>query len=104
DAVFSLGFTPSRIPLLNQRWAPLPAMGPAVAVQDAGAVFPGGSQSGLRWNHAGAIEYELSFYEGFNHLPSFNPIPKFTSTGPEVDLQRFYPKMIMAGGDVAIPL
>ena len=104
EAVFSPAFTPSRIPLLNQRWAPFPSVPPAVALHDAGAVFPGGPQAGLRWNHAGAIEYELSFYEGFNHLPSFNLIPKLTSTGPEVDIQRFYPKMIMAGGDVAIPL
>jgi hypothetical protein len=105
EAVFSPAFTPSRIPLLNQRWAPLPATVPGgMALHDAGAVFPGGPQSGLRWNHAGAIEYELSFYQGFNHLPSFNLIPKFTSTGAELDIQRFYPKMIMAGGDLVIPL
>ena len=104
EAVFSPAFTPSRIPLLNQRWAPAPNLPPGVAVHDAGAVFPGGPQTGLRWNHAGGIEYELSFFEGFNHLPSFNVTPRFTPGGPRVDIQRFYPNMIMAGGDVAVPL
>jgi hypothetical protein len=104
EAVWLPRFTPSRIPLLNQRWAPVPALPPGVALRDAGAVFPGGSQSGLRWNHAGAIEYEFSFYEGFNHLPSFSVAPRLTRTGAEVDVQRFYPKMIMGGADVAVPL
>jgi hypothetical protein len=104
EAVFSPALTPSRIPLLNQRWAPTPKLPAGVALHDAGAAFPGGPQSGVRWNHAGAVEYELSFYEGFNHLPSFNVMPRFTAKGPQVDIQRFYPKMIMAGGDLAIPL
>jgi hypothetical protein len=104
EAVFSPAFTPSRIPLLNQRWAPIPGLPPGVGVRDSGAVFPGGPQFGLRWNHAGAIEYEVSFYEGFNNLPSFNVTPRLTGVRPEVDIQRFYPKMIMAGGDVAVPL
>lgn len=104
EAVFSPRFTPSRVPLLNQRWAPLPELPPGVAVRDKGAVFPGGPQYGLRWNHAGSVEYEMALYEGFNNLPSFNVTPRLTRTGPEVDLQRFYPKMIMAGGDIAAPL
>jgi hypothetical protein len=49
------------------------------------------------------VEYELSLYQGFNHLPSFEAVPHFTPSGIELDVQRFYPKMIMAGGDVAIP-
>jgi hypothetical protein len=104
EGVFSPGLTPSRIPLPNQRWAPVPALPPGVALRDTGAVFPGGPQYGLRWNHAGGIEYELAFYEGFNNLPSFNVTPRLTRNGPEVDIQRFYPNMIMGGGDVAIPL
>jgi hypothetical protein len=104
EAVFSPTFTPSRIPLIDQRWAPQPALAPPVKLHDAGAVFPGGPQTGVRWNHAGAIEYEVSFYEGFNNLPSFNTTPRFTPSGIDVGIQRFYPKMIMAGGDIAIPL
>ncbi len=104
EAVWSPRFTPSRIPLANQRWAPLPNLPPGVTLHDAGAIFPAASQSGLRWNHAGSIEYEFSFYEGFNHLPSFEVRPRFTPVGIEADVRRFYPKMIMAGGDVAAPL
>src|SRR5439155_4997330 len=71
--------------------------------RDAGHTFPGGPQSGIRWNHAGAVEYELSLYQGFNHLPTFNTAVTPTRTGIEVDVQRFYPKMLMAGGDIGIP-
>jgi hypothetical protein len=103
EAVWSPRFTPSRIPLPNQRWATLPELPPGVSLRDAGAVFPRGSQVGMRWNHAGQIEYEFSFYQGFNHLPSFEAAPRFTSSGIQVDVQRFYPKMTMAGGDIAAP-
>jgi len=46
DLVWVPVFTPSRIPLLNQRW--VPAAQGAVAFDDLGAVFPDGSQVGLR--------------------------------------------------------
>jgi hypothetical protein len=104
EAVWSPRLTPSRIPLANQRWAPplqLPNF--VAAVRDAGVTFPGGPQSGIRWNHTGAVEYELSLYQGFNHLPSFDAAPSQTPSGIDLDVQRFYPKMLMAGGDVAIP-
>jgi hypothetical protein len=100
EAVWSPKLTPSRIPLLNQRWAPVPDSARGIVFADAGANFPGGSQSGLRWNHSGAIEYELSLYQGFNHLPLFEIQ---TERAPVVGLERFYPKMLMAGGDVAVP-
>ncbi len=101
EAVWSPRFTPSRIPIPNQRWAVLPELPPGITLRDAGAAFPGGPQSGARWNHTGAIEYELSFYQGFNHLPSFDAVPRFTSSGIQVDVRRFYPKIIMVGGDIA---
>jgi hypothetical protein len=65
--------------------------------------YPGGPQSGIRWNHTGAIEYELSVYQGFNHLPSFGVHPRFTQDGIALDIERFYPRMLMGGGDVAFP-
>lgn len=102
EAVWSPRFTPSRIPLPNQRWGAgeLPS---GVSLRDAGTEFPGGPQAGVRWSHAGAIEYELSFYQGFNHLPSFDALARLTSGGIQVHIRRFYPKMMMAGGDIAIP-
>ena len=102
EAVWSPRLTPSRTPLLNQRWAGLAVPG-NITVRDAGSVFPGGPQSGIRWNHAGPVEYEFSLYQGFNNLPLFAAQPSVTPSGIQVDVQRFYPKMLMAGGDIAIP-
>jgi hypothetical protein len=105
EAVWSPRFTPSRIPLIDQRWVPLPPQANfPINVRDVRAELPGGPQSGIRWNHTGPVEYEFSFYEGFNHLPSFDVAAvNFTPNGIAVDLQRFHPKMLMAGGDIAIP-
>jgi hypothetical protein len=92
DLVFEPRLTPSRIPLLNQRW------GIPVSIAEAQPDFPGAPQYGARWNHVGsAAEYSLSFYNGFDHLPLFRLTPEFT-------LQRFYPELRMYGGDVAVPL
>jgi len=94
-------FTPSRVPLLNQRWSIVPE---GVSLVEQAPVFPGGSQFGARWNHIGAVaEYSLSFYDGHNNLPLFNfqlePQAPLT-----VDIQEFYPQMRMYGGDAAVPL
>jgi hypothetical protein len=100
DLVVSPHLTPSRVPLLDQRWVVLPA---GVPVQDGGVIYPGGAQEGARWNHIGRFaEYSLSFYNGYNHLPLFNTIVQQEPL--EVRLQRYYPQMRMYGGDAAIPL
>jgi len=66
--------------------------------------FPKSPQAGIRWNHNGAIEYEFSLFQGFNHLPSFDAVASnFTPAGIQIDIERFYPKMLMAGSDFAIP-
>jgi len=100
DVVFEPRLTPSRVPLLNQRWAVLPT---ALPIAEAAPVFPGGSGFGARWNHIGsAAEYSFSFYNGHDHLPlydgrlAFNPF--------HIEAQRFYPQLRMYGGDAAIPL
>ncbi len=124
EAVLSPRFTPSRLPLQDQRWVVLPANTPQFVVfRDGGARFPGGPQTGFRWNHIGLVEFSGSFYEGFNHLPSLaehatfvdrpsaSPPPQTFSppfTPPSsllvIELQRFYPKMRMLGADLAFPL
>ena len=100
DVVFSPRLTPSRVPLLDQRWVVLPA---GVPVVDGGVRYPGGPQEGARWNHIGRVaEYSLSFYNGYNHLPLYDTIiqPELV----EVKLERYYPQIRMYGGDAAIPL
>jgi hypothetical protein len=99
DVIWEPLFTPSRIPLLNQRWSNIPE---GYEIQQLQPSFPGGSQIGARWNHIGRlVEYSLSFYDGFNNLPLFN------FSEPQaflVDVTRYYPQMRMYGGDAAIPL
>lgn len=99
DLIWSPRLTPSRIPLPAQRWSVVRGAPPELRFRDAGIVFPGGPQSGIRLNHVGTMEYGVSLYQGFNHLPSFEA----TQTGAVIDVRRFYPKMLMAGGDIVIP-
>ena len=92
DAVFQPRFTPSRTPLLNQRWTVLPE---GIRLPEIGSRYPGAGQFGLRWNRvARGYEHSLSFFEGFNHLPLLDP----------VRFERFYPRMRMFGADAAVPL
>jgi len=103
DLVWQPWFTPSRTPLLNQRWTALPAEAAAVSLADAGAVYPGGSQYGARWNHiASGYEYSLCFFDGYQNLPSFDVL--FNPLTATASFTRTYPKLRLYGGDAAIPL
>ncbi|HEV8144741.1 MAG TPA: hypothetical protein VGP79_00090, partial [Bryobacteraceae bacterium] len=103
DAIWQPWFTPSRTPLLDQRWTALPPELNGVTIVDVGARYPGRSQFGLRWNHiAPRYEYSLSYFDGFNNLPLFNA--SFDPTTATARAQRFYPSMRMYGADAAIPL
>jgi hypothetical protein len=96
-------FTPSRIPLLNQRWAlPGAAPGTISAITGIDAIIPNGSQAGIRYSRTGRIEYSLSVFNGFNHLPNIGATP-----GPQpgaITLTRSYPTMRSYGGDAAVPM
>ena len=105
DVVWSPRLTPSRIPLPNQRWTAVSEnVPPSLRIRDGGAQFPGSSQIGVRWNHVGFVELSGAYYEGFNHLPAFEAAVSSDEIGPVVSVRRFYPKLRMVGGDVAIPL
>jgi hypothetical protein len=100
DLVASPRFTPSRIPILDQRWAAVPAGIPLYSVDP---VYPGGSQFGARWNHIGTgAEYSLSFYNGFDTSPLLLTQVRFVPLS--VGLQPYYPQLRMYGGDLAVPL
>jgi len=100
DVVFEPRLTPSRVPLLNERWGVQAA---GIPVAETAPAFPGGPQFGARWNHIGAAaEYSFSFYNGYDNLPLYNaqvePAPL------RVDVGRFYPQLRMYGADAAVPL
>ena len=102
DLVWTPRFTPSRIPLLDQRWALLPPDSPA-HIENAATVFPGGGQYGMRVNHVGnGYEVSASLFDGFNHLPLLIPI--LNPVSQTLYVQRFYPKILSYGTDAAIPL
>lgn len=103
DAIWQPWFTPSRTPLLDQRWTALPPALNGITIVDAGALYPERSQFGLRWNHlASHYEYSLSYFDGFNNLPFFDT--SFDPVTRRARALRVYPSMRMYGGDVAIPL
>jgi hypothetical protein len=94
--------TPSRLPLLNQRWAAIPPEAASLTVTDGGAEIPRGSQLGARWRHTGSrLETALSFFDGFNHHPDLDALPRADLT--TVDVVRIFPAVRMFGGDIAIP-
>ena len=86
EVVWVPRFTPSRVPLVDQRWTPVPAQVASIPIVDAGSVLPPGSETGLRWSHIGAgFEYSVSFFDGFNHLPNIQP-----SLAPTVAVSASY--------------
>ncbi len=94
-------FTPSRLPLVDQRWTVIPPEAAGYTINDGGSIYPEKTQQGVRWNHTGGrVEGSLSFYNGSNNLPNF----AIQQTGPtSVDFVRVYPALRSFGGDVAIP-
>jgi hypothetical protein len=96
-------FTPSRMPLLNQRWTVIPAEAQGYPLRDNGTRVPGGTAVGVRWNHLGdGYEASLSFYNGHNHLPLVDV--NFVPALPVIGIQAFQPQLRFYGGDFAKPL
>jgi hypothetical protein len=92
DFVWQPRFTPSRTPLLNERWTVLPQAADGLVPAALGSRFPGRSAFGARWNHIGSgYEFSASFYDGFNSLPVFQGV-------------LTYPELRLYGADAAVPL
>jgi hypothetical protein len=103
DFVWQPRFTPSRTPLIDQRWTVLPQAVDGVALVDLGSEFPGRSAFGARWNHIGSgYEFSASFYDGFNSLPDFQATPGAPANA--IDFVRTYPELRLYGADAAVPL
>jgi hypothetical protein len=119
EAVWVPRFTPSRVPLLDQRWTVVPPEAAGVTFVDAGAIFPVRGQVGLRWGHLGSgYEYSLSFFDGHNHLPNIDLTATFNAELAElaekpgsagsagsasIVVRRTYPAIRTYGGDAAVP-
>ena len=104
EAVWVPQLTPSRMPLLTQRWTPIPAAaGAEASVVDAGSRFPNGAQAGARWRHTGGrFETGLSFMDGYNHHPSIDVQPLDGRAGV-FELTRVFPRLRSYGVDFAVP-
>jgi len=95
-------FTPSRVPLLNQRWTAVPEAAADIPLVDDTAQLPERSQVGVRWSHvATAFEYALSFFDGLNNLPNIDAAVQ--TVPPAVLVTRIYPRIRTYGADVAVP-
>jgi len=103
DLVYTPRMTPSRIPLLDQRWVITPQQAQGIALIDGGARYPGGGQYGARWNHLGRyLEYSFSYFRGYNNLPLLQA--DFVPALGAIDVSRYYVHLQSVGADTAIPL
>ncbi|HOG28819.1 MAG TPA: hypothetical protein PLN93_03135 [Vicinamibacterales bacterium] len=115
-------FTPSRMPLVENRWSGITGGPAGTAFADGGAAHPARAQLGARWNHVGSgFECSLSAFRGNTHLPVFaagtpalpggtafppaGPPPAGALVGPApIRVARAFPEMWMLGADAAVPL
>jgi len=103
DVVAVPFFTPSRIPLLNRRWAAVPASAASFTFVDLDPKFPSRTQYGARWNvTAPGYDFSVSYFDGFNHLPDIATVP--LSSKPVIAAVRTYAPLRMGGVDAAVPL
>jgi hypothetical protein len=101
EVVWVPRLTPSRLPLIDQRWTVLPPAAEGITLVDGGATIPKHSQQGVRWRHVGdRFEAALSYFDGYNNLPNIDVMPISASAA---ELIRAYPALRSYGADAAIP-
>jgi len=102
EVVWLPELTPSRLPLLDQRWTVLPPEAAALPIVDRGSQFGSAAQYGARWRHTGArLESAISYFDGTNHLPNVNAV--LNPDTAALEILRVYPRIRMIGADAAIP-
>jgi hypothetical protein len=101
EVVWVPRMTPSRLPQLGRRWTVVPEAAD-LTLEDRGAVMPEEAERGLRWSHAGRIEVGLSFFDGFNHLPTVDAA--FDPATATVALTRTFQRLRSYGGEALIPM
>lgn len=105
EGVWVPWMTPSRVPLLDQRWTSVPNR-PPVPLVDEGAVVPSGSEVGVRVTHTGrGYEAAATFYDGFNNLPDVVTQPNLSPNGVPLSVLLYeqYREQRMYGVDAAVP-
>ena len=102
EAIWSPQLTPSRLPLLEQRWAVIPPEAAGLTLVDGGSSNVDGAQVGGRWRHTGSrLETALSYFQGENHHPDIEG--RLDLPAAELQIVRLHPSIRMFGGDIAIP-
>ncbi|MFN7916075.1 MAG: hypothetical protein U0Q55_12120 [Vicinamibacterales bacterium] len=103
DVVWVPRLTPSRMPLVDQRWTVVPSSAAGFALEVARYDLPTRDQAGVRWGHTGGgYELSASYFDGFNHLPLVSAIPA-PGVGRSLLILPTYPRIRSVGADAAIP-
>jgi hypothetical protein len=88
------------VPLVDEQWTAVSAELARIPIADAGSVLPAAAETGVRCGHVGAgVEYSISFFNGFNHLPNIDLI---TAGSPSIVISRAYPAIRTYGADAAV--
>jgi hypothetical protein len=101
EVVWMPRMTPSRLPILDQRWTILPPEAAGLMLDDQGSIFPDESQQGIRWSHTGRFEMGISVFDGFNHLPDVNVL--IDPDRGALSIARTYPRLRTYGGELSVP-
>lgn len=101
EAIWQPRFTPSRVPLLNQRWTAIPPAAAGLTLVDHGSLFPNRGSWGARWSHVGRMEMALSVFDGFNHLPDIAAV--VDEEQRRLHVTRTFPALRTYGGELYIP-
>jgi len=101
EGIWVAQMTPSRLPILNQRWGPLPPEAARLSLEDRGSVFPEGSEQGFRWSHSGRVDLGVSYFNGFNHLPDVQVV--VVPGRQALAVTRTYPALRTFGAEASIP-
>jgi hypothetical protein len=99
ELVYAPRPTPSRAPLLDQRWVGLGATAFGRPLVDAGTRFPSAAQFGARYRRTGRVEYSVSFFQGPHHLPLLDARPRLQDGALLVS--RTHPEVRGWGADLA---
>ena len=102
EVVWVPRLTPSRLPLLDQRWTAVPRDAPQFQIVDAGAVFPTGPRPGFAGAGSGrGSSTRCRFSTGSTICPTLMSAP---GRFPTVEVSTFHPPIRSYGADAAMPL